>query len=66
MIIEFEKGKKNEGQHITRIIVNCKECDYFKPFKDAKGYGECRSKHTFDGAFRETDFCSYAKFKETK
>lgn len=44
-------------------IVHCSDCEYFKQFKDAKGYGECRSKHTFDGAFKSSDYCSYGKLK---
>ena len=46
-------------------FIFCKDCKYFKPFKDAAGYGTCQSNHTFDGAFRGTDYCSYAKAKET-
>lgn len=44
-------------------FIFCKDCKFFKKFKDAEGYGSCQSNHTFDGAFRETDYCSYAKPK---
>ena len=45
-------------------IIHCSECRYFRPYNDAKGYGRCMSNHTFDGAFRDIDYCSYAKKKE--
>ena len=54
-----------KGQVLTPYIVECKDCVYFKSYKDASGYGSCQSKHTFDGAFRETDYCSYGQ-KKTK
>lgn len=41
-------------------IIFCKDCKYFKPFNDVNEYGTCQSKHTFDGAFKATDYCSYA------
>lgn len=52
------------GRVLYPNVVLCKDCLYFKPFKDATGYGNCQSNHTFDGAFRESDFCSYAKEKK--
>lgn len=65
MWLEFEEMPSG-GQKVKRFIFCCKECQYFKPYKDASGYGTCQSKHTFDGAFRETDYCSYAKPKDTQ
>lgn len=47
-------------------VIFCKDCKYYKPFKNADGYGECQSNHTFDGAFRDNDYCSYAKQKDAK
>ena len=63
MLLEFE-DTSNGGQKLKRMVICCGECKYFKPFRDASGYGECMSKHTFDGAFRKTDFCSNAVPKE--
>lgn len=51
---------------IVKDLVCCNECLYFRPYKDAPGYGSCISRHTFDGAFRECDYCSYAKRKDAK
>lgn len=47
-------------------IVKCKDCVYYIPYKDAIGYGKCQSNHTFNGAFRDEDFCSYAKSKDAQ
>lgn len=63
MIVEIKRDKKT-GMEMKVVLLNCKDCNYFKPFRDARGYGECQSNHTFDGAFRETDYCSYAKPKK--
>lgn len=60
---QMELREFNSRPMETTVIIFCKGCAYFKPFKDAQGYGECQSNHTFDGAFRETDYCSYAKEK---
>lgn len=46
-----------------KTVTYCKDCKYFKPFKEAPEYGNCQSNHTFDGAFKATDYCSYAQRK---
>lgn len=48
-------------------LVTCDKCKYYQPFdKNAKGYGKCIANHTFDGAFRDNDFCSYGIAKDKK
>lgn len=54
------------GTGMSATVISCKDCKYYIPYKDASGYGCCQSNHTFDGAFRGTDFCSYAKPKDTQ
>jgi len=54
------------GTGMSATVVPCKECQYYIPYKDATGYGRCQSNHTFDGAFRDCDYCSYAKPKDTQ
>lgn len=49
-----------------KVVVTCGRCKYFKRFNDIPEYGTCQSKHTFDGAFRESDYCSYGKEKDEK
>ena len=49
-----------------KIVVPCGKCKYFKRFDKDSPYGNCISKHTFDGAFREDDYCSYGKEKDAK
>ena len=60
---KFENRELFQAVKFANEIVRCKECKYFRQFKDASGNGSCQSNHTFDGAFRETDFCSYGQRK---
>ena len=60
------KSKKDTYYNCPIVLVQCKDCVYYIPYKDATGYGRCQSNHTFDGAFRDCDYCSYAKPKDTQ
>lgn len=57
---------KQEQYENMKIVTHCKDCRYYIPFKDAQGYGSCQANHTFDGAFRDVDYCSYAKKKDAQ
>jgi len=67
----IEDEERIRGRYIverpeTDDVVRCHDCLYFRPYKDAPQYGSCVSRHTFDGAFRDTDYCSYAQDKYAK
>lgn len=61
MIVKIVKLKN--GDEMKVVLPTCKTCKYYIPFNDASGYGNCQANHTFSGAFKETDYCSYAKEK---
>lgn len=58
-IVHYKNGEASFEPLET--IIHCQDCLYFKAYKDAPQYGSCISRHTFDGAFRDIDYCSYAK-----